>query len=152
MKIERLFFGLLPLFASISLVACSQTAPPQGGSTTTPASEPSAATADACKDFPAQELRYPSVKSCSFSKGDGVPTRYTMSVETADPIDKVTKWYQTEPKTNGWNVKESDPSAMTAKHTVVSIDNGKGYATISLFDQDGGTSFQINIYPNGNEG
>lgn len=151
MKSTRAILTVVPVLAISILTACSQAPQSNTAATDTPAASTSATT-DTCKDFPAAELIYPSRTSCSSSKGDGVPTRHTLSLETADPIDKVTKWYQEQPKASGWNVKETDPAAMTPTHTVVSLDKGKGYATATLFTHGTGTSLQVHLFPNGNDG
>lgn len=147
-------FLSLPILVVTILSACSSQAPQSSTTAVSDAATVTSSTGsstDTCKDFPASELIYPSRTSCSSDKGDSTPTRYTLALESADPIDKVTAWYQTEPKSGGWTVKESDPAAMTPTHTVVSLENGKGYATATLFSQGTGTSLQVHLYPNGNE-
>ena len=98
-----------------------------------------------CKDFPTP--LYPTTTSlqCEHS-GD----RYTAYVETADSVDQVTKWYQTQIQSSGW---QPDPDPLIdPKHTVVSLKKPPGYATVTTFvGSDGkGCSFQIHAYPKGN--
>jgi maltose-binding protein MalE len=99
---------------------------------------------DACKDFPVP--LYPSRTSITCSH-DG--DRYTASIDTADSIQQVTEFYQTQVQSSGWQ-KDPDP-LISPDHTVVTLRKAPGHAVISTFPGQGGKgcSFQINAFPKG---
>lgn len=145
MKYRIAILGVL----SASLLGCSQPSTDTTGAGTTGSGATTSSSADTCKDFPAQELVYSPNTSCSSSKGDGSPTRYTLSLETSDPIDKVHQWYRSSPAGAGWQPEPDDPAATTATHKVVVLKKAPGYATATLFSQGSGTSLQVHLYPEG---
>ncbi len=142
--------GKLNIAASIVLAlvlsSCApSTTPVENAVATQPKEE------NSCKDFPV--VIYPNTTSATCEKNPQrgeIPLSFTAFVESADSVEQVTKFYQTEVQASGWTV---DPNGVqSSTHSVVSLKKGKGYASVIVNTgaNDKGSSFQIHAYPNGN--
>lgn len=106
---------------------------------------------DTCKDFPM--VIYPSVtfKTCEKTpQYENTPITYTAFIESADSVEKVTKFYQTKVQASGWTVVPTKVKSRT--HVELTLKKGIGYANIIIDTRHNkkGSSLQIHVYPFGN--
>ena len=140
----------------VILSACSKSSEPAA---TVAAAAPAASSAaspaagNSCKDFPAPMYPHTSSATCEVTpQRESYPLHHTAYVDSSDSVEQVTQYYQTLAQSSGWTPKPGE--GQTAEHAVVVIEKGKAYASIVInpgHGGAGGSSFQINAFPNGND-
>lgn len=136
---------LLVAVTCIALSACSSGADSGGGAPSSSAGSSTGSGNSGCDDFPVNIPPSPKNLSCNTSAGP--PLSRTASFETADALDLVVRFYQSQ-EGYGW---VADPVEVnTPEHAVVLLKKAPGYANITINKGASGTSVRINCYPNGN--
>lgn len=88
-------------------------------------------------DFPKDFPVYPGSKVTSTLSGGKSPSTssgsssFWLTLSTTDEVEKVTSYYETNLKTNGWSADTTLGSGGTGTNWAVSKDNLSGYLTVS---------------------